>query len=131
MGLIARRGTRNTIISNNGTQFVGAEREFAEYVTAWNKEGIEGHLIQRGIRWKYNPPAAPHFGEVRERLVRTCKKALYAVLGNRSVKEDIRSTTICVVEQRLNARTLTPVSSDVNDLEALTHNQFLLGNKNV
>ena len=36
----------------------------------------------------------------------------------------------CVVEQTLNARPLTPVSSDVNDLEALTPNHFLLGNKN-
>ena len=38
---------------------------------------------------------------------------------------------MCIVEQTLNSRTLTPVSSDVNDLEALTPNHFLLGNKNV
>ena len=38
---------------------------------------------------------------------------------------------MCVVEQTLNARQLTPVSSDVNDLEVLTPNQFLRGNKNV
>ena len=131
MRFIARRGKPSTIISDNGTNFVGAEREFAEYVAAWNKEGIEEHLIQRGIRWKFNPPAAPHFGGVWERLVRSCKKAMYAVLGNRSVTEDILSTTMCIVEQTLNARPLTPVSSDVNDLEALTPNHFLLGNKNV
>ena len=71
MRFIARRGKPNTIISDNGTNFVGAEREFAEYVAAWNKEGIEKHLIQRGIRWKFNPPAAPHFGGVWERLVRS------------------------------------------------------------
>ena len=50
MRFIARRGKPNTIISDNGTNFVGAEREFAEYVAEWNKEGIEEHLIQRGIR---------------------------------------------------------------------------------
>ena len=131
MRFIARRGKPNTIISDNGTNFVGAEREFAEYVAEWNKEGIEEHLIQRGIRWKFNPPAAPHIGGVWERLVRSCKKAMYAVLGNRSVTEDVLSTTFCIVEQTLNARPLTPVSSDVNDLEALTPNHFLLGNKNV
>ena len=80
---------------------------------------------------KFNPSAAPHFGGVWERLVRSCKKALYAVLGNRLVTEEVLSTTMCVVEQTLNARPLTPVSSDVNDLEALTSNHFLLGNKNV
>ena len=63
---------------------------------------------------------------VRERLVRKCKKAMYAVLGNRSFIENVLSTTMCIVEQTLNARPLTPVSSDVNDLEALTPNHFLL-----
>ena len=38
---------------------------------------------------------------------------------------------MCIVEQTLNVRPLTPVSSDVNDLEALTPNHFLLGNRNV
>ena len=32
MRFIARRGKSNTIISDNGTNVVGAEREFAEYV---------------------------------------------------------------------------------------------------
>ena len=131
MRFIARRGKPSTIISDNGRNFVGAEREFAEYFAVWNKEGIEEHLIQRGIRWKFNPPAAHHFGGVWERLVRSCKKAMYAVFANRSVTEDVLPTTICIVEQKLNARPLTPVSSDVNDLEALTPNHLLLGNRNV
>ena len=66
-----------------------------------------------------------------EPLVRSCKKAMYVVLGNRSVTEDVLSTWMCFVEQTLNARPLTPVGSDVNDLEALTPNHFLLGNTNV
>ena len=37
---------------------------------------------------------------------------------------------MCIVEQTLNARPLTSISSDVNDLETLTTNHFLLGNKN-
>ena len=47
MRFIARRRKPSTIISHNGTNFVGAEREFAEYVAAWNKEGIEEDLIQK------------------------------------------------------------------------------------
>ena len=128
---IARRGKPSSMISDNGTNFFEAEREFAQYVAAWNKERIEEHLIQQGIRWKFNPPAAPLFGGVWERLVRSLKKAMYAVLGNRSVTEDVLSTSMCFVEQTMNARPLTSVSSDANDLEALTPNQFLLGNKNI
>ena len=89
------------------------------------------HLIQQGIKWKFNPPAAPNFVGVWERLVRSCKKAMYAVLGNRSVTEDALSTTTCLVEQTLNARPLTPVTSHATNLEAITANYFLLGNKNL
>ena len=131
MRLIARRGKPVKMISDNGTNFIGAEKELAEYIAAWNKVRIEEPLIQQGIRWKFNPPAAPHFGGVWERLVRSCKKAMYAVLGNRSVTEDVLSTTMCLVEQTLNARPLTTVSSDAMDLEAITPNHFLLGNKNL
>ena len=63
--------------------------------------------------------------------MRSCKKATNAVLGNRPVTEDVLSTTMFFVEQTLNARPLTPFSSDVIDLEALTPNHFLLGNRNV
>ena len=131
MRFIARRGKPVKMISDNGTNFIGAEKELAEYTAAWNKRQIEEHLIQQGIRWKFNPPAAPHFEGVWERLVRSCKKAMYAVLGNRSVTEDVLSPTMCLVEQRLNARPLTQVSSDATDLEAITPNHFLLGNKNL
>ena len=46
-----------------------------------------------------------------------------------SVGEDIVPTIICFVEQTSNAGPLTPVNSDVTDLEALTPNPFLLNNK--
>ena len=118
------------MISDNGTNYVGAEKEMAEYIAAWNKQQIEERLIQQGIRWKFIPPAAPYIGGVWERLVWSCKKAMYAVLGNRSVTEDLLSTTMCLVEQTLNARPLTPVSSHATDLEAITPNHFPLGNKN-
>ena len=128
---IARRSKPSTTISKNGTNFVGSERVFAEYVAAWNNEGFEKCLIQLGIRWQFNPPAALHFRGVWKRLVRSCRKAMYVVLENISVTEDVLSTTMCIVEQKLNARPLTPVGSDVNDLEALTPNYFLLGNTNI
>ena len=131
-GLIRSQGRIPVkMISDKGTNFVGAEKALAEYIAAWLKRQIEEHLIQQGIRWKFNPPAAPHFGGVWEKLVRSCKKAMYAVLGNRSVTEDVLSTTMCLVEQTLNARPLTPVSSDATNLEAITPNHFLLGNKNL
>ena len=124
---IARRGQPLTIISDNGTNFVGAEREFREYVSSWNKEYIAESLAQKGVKWTFNPPASPHFGGPWERMVRSCKQAMYSILGNQSLTEEVLQTTLCLIEQTLNGRPLTPVSSDVKDLEALTPNHFLLG----
>ena len=43
MQFIARRGKPVKMISDNGTNFVGAEKELAEYIVAWNKRQIEEH----------------------------------------------------------------------------------------
>ena len=50
-----------------------------------------------------------------------------AVLDGRSLTDDVLITTMCLVEQTLNARPLTSVSDDPDDLEALTPNHFLIG----
>ena len=56
---------------------------------------------------------------------------MFAILEGRSLTDEILSTTLCLVEQTLNARPLTPVSDDPNDLEALTSNHLLLGRSNI
>ena len=128
---IARRGKPTTIISDNGTNFVGSARELKEYINSWNQDQIMSELAQKHIVWKFNPPSAPHFGGVWERLVRSCKKAMVAILGNRSLTDEALLTTMCLVEQTLNAHPITPASDDPSDLEALTPNHFILGRANV
>ena len=78
----------------------------------------------------FNPPAAPQFGGVSDQLVKNCKNAIYMPCWGTNYSAGILSNTMCIVEQILNARLLTPVISDVNDLEALTPNHILHGNKN-
>ena len=90
-------------------------------------EFIAESLAQKGMKWTFNPPATPHFGGPCERMVRSCKQAMYSILGNQPLTEEILQTTLCLIEQTLNGRPLTPVSYDVKDLEALTPNHFLLG----
>ncbi|XP_075255211.1 uncharacterized protein LOC142347931 [Convolutriloba macropyga] len=83
-------------------------------------------LAEKQLKLTLNPPGAPHFGGVWERLVRSCKKAMYNILGNTSLKEDTLRTVLCIVEQLLTIRPLTAVSSDVSDLQPLTPNHFLV-----
>ena len=52
---------------------------------------------------------------------------MIAPLDERTLKDDVLITTMCLVEQTLNATPLISVSDDPDDLEALTSNHFLLG----
>jgi hypothetical protein len=52
---------------------------------------------------------------------------MFRVLGSRRLTDEVLRTTMCLVEQTLNARPLVPSSADVSDLEALTLNHFLIG----
>ena len=123
---IARRGQPELIRSDNGTNFVGAERELREGINRWNKQKIEEYLLQKGISWKFNPPAASHMGGSWERQIRTTRKILNTVLKQQVLYDESLSTMMCMVESVINGRPLTVVSDDVRDPEPLTPNHLLL-----
>ena len=77
---IARRGKPASILNDNGTNFVRAAKEMRDCINAWNQSDIEMSLAQKDINWKFNPPGANRFAGIWERLVRSCKKAIIAVL---------------------------------------------------
>ena len=122
MRFLARRGKPSTIISDNGTNFVTAEKESTLRYTT--KKGSKNILFNEESDGSSTRPQQ-HFGRVWERLVTSCRKGSYTVLGDKSVPEDALSTTMCIVEQTLKARPMTPVNSDVSDLEALAPFYFL------
>ena len=124
---IARRGKPTVIYSDNGTNFVAANRELRKCIHDWNQDMIGGVLSQEGIQCVFNPPAAPHMRGVWGRLVRLCKKALDVVLRNQVLADEVFLTAFAEMEWLVNSRPLTEVSSDVDDLEALTPNDFIIG----
>ena len=91
---------------------MGAARKMGERIEAGNQSDIEQSLAQNQIIWKINPPGAPQLGAVWERMVRSCKKAMMTIVGKRTLTDDLLRTTMCLVEQILNARPLTSVSDD-------------------
>ena len=62
-----------------------------------------------------------------ERLVRSAKRALSAVLGDRAVDDETLRTVVTEVEALLNGRPLTHASTDPGDYQPLTPNHFLIG----
>ena len=53
--------TPSVVWSDNGTNFVGSEKEFILCVQSWNRQA-PALLVHKGIKWNYNPPGAPHHG---------------------------------------------------------------------
>ena len=126
---VSRRGTPAKIWSDNGTNFIGAAKELREFTEKWNTFKMATELAQKGVKWRFNPPSAPHQVGIWERLVRSFKRVLYTILGTRRLTDEMLNTTFCLVEHALNSRPLTPVSADPSDLGVITPNQFLLGNQ--
>ena len=123
---IARRGQPRLIRSDNGTNFVGGERELREEIERWNKKQIQDQMNEKGIMWKFNTPLASHMGGVWERQIRTVRKVLAGISHQQLLSDEALSTLMCMAESMVNNRPITIVSSDPNDLEPLTPNHLLL-----
>ncbi len=123
---IARRGQVVEMRSDNGTNFVGGQRELQDALKTWNQNQINSFLLQKGIKWTFNPPTGSHFGGIWERLIRSVRKILSSILREQSLDEEGLYTLFCEVESILNNRPISRASMDINDLEALTPNHLLL-----
>ena len=123
---IARRGQVQEIRSDNGTNITSGERELRESIQAWNNEKIHEAMLQKSIKWSFNPPCGSHHGGIWERCIRSLRKILRALLQEQTTDDEGLATLMCEVESILNNRPLTVVSDDSRDLEPLTPNHLLL-----
>jgi len=80
-----------------------------------------------GVKWKFIPPRAPHFGGLWEKAVKSVKGHLRKILGNAMLTYEELYTVLVRIEACLNSRLITPLSSDPTDLKALIPGHFLIG----
>ncbi|UYV60908.1 hypothetical protein LAZ67_1002751 [Cordylochernes scorpioides] len=108
---VARRGCPAVIYSDNGTNLVGLRNEL--------------YRVNFGVKWKLNPPAAPWWGGWIERIVGLTKNLLRRLLGKRVVNYEEMVTILENCERVINARPLTYIAEDNDDLVPLTPEMFL------
>lgn len=126
---INRRGEISELRCDNGSNFVGAERELKNCMNSWNEDQITKELAEQGCKWVFQPPTASSMSGVWERLVRSVKRVLKSVIGSYLVTDVVLQTLFTEVERILNGRALTANSDDPSDLEPLTPAHFLMQRK--
>ncbi|GFX72857.1 integrase catalytic domain-containing protein [Trichonephila clavipes] len=126
---ISRRGKCHKIFSDNGTNMIGANREIKALskLVRDREESLFAFFAEEGIEWSFIPPRSPNWGGLWEANIKSLKYHFKRVAGNSKFSYEELLTLITQIEAILNSRPLTPLSSDVDDLEVLTPAHFLIG----
>ena len=123
---VARQGQPRLFLKDNGSNFLGARKQIQRQPLQLDHEFIRQKLLNQSVEWRLNPPSAPHFGGVWERLVLIVKRALLLNLGQEKLTWDTISTIVTGSESLVIARP-SHVRSDVEDEDPLTPYHFLIG----
>ena len=121
------RGYPKLMLSDNGSQMIGAARELREMVQGFNKEQLSDLCAERGIEWKFTTPASPHQNGCTEALVKTCKGALKRAIGEQTLTPLELYTCLLEVANLVNQRPIGRVPTDPDDGTYLCPNDVLLG----
>ncbi|XP_063545181.1 uncharacterized protein LOC134753270 [Cydia strobilella] len=123
---IARRGKPATLLSDNGTQYVGSCNELAKFLKE-NSNDITAYSAENEIKFKFAPAYSPNFNGLSEGSVKSVKYHLKRVLSMTNLDYEHMNSALVHIEGTLNSRPLTPLSSDPSDLAPLCPAHFLIG----
>ena len=76
------------------------------------------------IKWKFNPPGAPHHGGLQEASVKSVKHHLKRIIAQMCPTIEEINTLLCKIEACSNSRPITTLKNDPENLEILTPSHF-------
>lgn len=123
---VARRGMVAEIISDNGTNFVGANN-FLTKISNLNRDSSNQIEREFKAKWKFITPLAPHHGGIYEAAVKSAKHHLIRVIGTQTLTFEEYGTILSQVEAILNSRPMGPLTDEPTDTSALTPGHFIIG----
>lgn len=124
---VARRGNPQLICSDNGKNFVLADKELKKAAESWQEASVQRFVNQNGTEWRFITPSASHQGGLWEAAVKQMKHHLRRVMGPHKYTYEAMATLLAGVEACMNSRPICAMSDDADDLTALTPAHFLIG----
>ncbi|XP_041453627.1 uncharacterized protein LOC121406824 [Lytechinus variegatus] len=121
------RGRPAQILSDNGTQFVGAQRELREMISGWSEDELKDFCADKGIQWKFITPNAPHQNGCAESLVKSAKISIKKAIGEQVLTPFELYTCFLEVANLMNERPIGRKCNDPDDGNYLCPNDMLLG----
>ena len=94
---IGRRGQVKRICADNGTNFIGTERELTRSIQEWNQFQIQSAILQKNVDWKINLPAGSNQIGAWERINRSICKANNSVLERLVLDDEGIRTLLCEI----------------------------------
>lgn len=123
----ALRGTPLELFSDQGTNFIGSDRELREALQKIDNDKLFKEFTTPNTKWTFNPPSSPHMGGSWERMVQSVKKILTQLKLPRNPTDEVLRNTLLEIANVINSRPLTYIPIDDENSPALTPNHFLLG----
>ncbi|KAG5870749.1 hypothetical protein JTB14_022002 [Gonioctena quinquepunctata] len=114
---ISRRGRYSRIFCDRGTNFVGAQKKLSEFM----EEVAEAEKMY----FSFSAAGSPHFNGLSEAGIESIKTHLVRVGRLQILTYEEFYTLPVQIEALLNSKPLSALSSDANDLTALTPGHFL------
>ncbi|XP_075150621.1 uncharacterized protein LOC142224719 [Haematobia irritans] len=124
---INRRGIPIRLRSDNGTNFIGAQKLLKRHERLIDIDRINDEVANKNIEWIFNCPENPSSGGAWERLIRIIKRILSKTLQNDAPRLETLNSLLIEAENIINSRPLTEIQLSSEDDEPLTPNHFLLG----
>ena len=128
----ARRGCPGDLYSDNGSNYIGADRELRQiYDLLSNKDSSDTlcrYFNNSRVKWHFIPGRAPHFGGLWESAIKAAKSFIRKIVGTHSMTVEECISVLNEVEAILNSTPLCTLNVSPEDgVEVLTSAHFLVG----